>query len=763
VAAFDISTSHTFGQNLVTLDLPKLLLDQPFIANIMKGFTFFRCKGVSITFRPQATPFHYGALGVHFIPWYWQITGALNYSQDYPWLLNVNPHFIDLAAQKAYEVVVPWELPVDWLNYPLSGVESGLIARVWVKAMTPLAASSENSPTSIPITVYANFIDPEVTGPIPDSTLVEAQCRRVIVDFGPDDFEAFEFSLGTTDEEIATFINQVEPQSSNAMEAHYKSSNRTHTTGDDDWDVTAMKIIGAVEKLAPLLTAMDKPNSEEVPSRVTTNNVVDLGYMTGLDLSHPLSTNPRASMPLDAKLMGGFSGKPTVSALCRTPGFLGKFNITSSQSKGDLVWSNPVDPIESYSISTGGADGFFPTFLSFVSSGFTMWRGGLKYSIFAVLSNMQSARIRITFTPSVVPVDITNHTGDILSEVYDIRSGAMVNFTVPYIATTSYKSVRRMVKPSALAAVTHGSGFKTGTLQINLISPLIQPSTVSSVSATMFVFVAGADDYECVGFQAVPMEANGAANQFMFPNVSAFAPEVEPQASLQALFKTEEFRPFKDSPSVRLEGVCHAERMDDWLAIGKRYSGVVTGVSPSTSYEQSYEFIGGPHIELTNQLSFPTCWLPLLLFRFYRGSVNRKMVITDLVNRPIQPFYRFIDDCQGTHRPLLEPVQWTQGGNTMLTNTGLNTTVAEFMIPYLCLTPFIPLEAEGIANLGNRYFSRPSRAWLNSPTGPGVATDIHLMSLGDDFQVASLLAPPMMVQASNPAGRSKSGKASTKK
>jgi len=730
VASFNFTTSNSFGSNLINLDLPKLLLDQPFIADIMKGFRYFRCKGVKITFRPQATPFHYGAIGVHHFPLYWEIPGSLVYPTSYPWLMNVNPHLIDIGAQKAYEIEVPWELPLDWINYPLLPLEASIMARVFVMAMTPLQASSENTPPSIPVSVFANFIEPEVTGPLPDSSLFE--------------FEA--------------------QSENNSYESHWKSSKGTHTTGDDSWDVTALRIVETAEKLAPLLSALDKPNGEDANHHVVTNNAVDLGYMTGLDNSHALSTNPRAQMPLNSALMGGFSGKPTISWICQKPGFLDLFNITSSQMPGDLLWSRPVDPIEHHAITSGGYDFAYPTPLAFASAGFTQWRGSLKYTIFAVLSNMQSARVRITFTPSPTAVAITNHTGDILSEVYDIRSGAMINFSVPYISTTPYRSIRRLTKKSySVQPVTHGAGFATGTIQVNLITPLIQPSTVSSSSATLFVYVAGGPDYEPVGFQCFPMEIANASNQYMYPGFTAHAAEeFEAQASLHAIFETEEYKPFKDSPTVRLEGVCHAEKLDDWLAIGKRYSGVAANANPLLGYEKSFEFIGGPHIENVNALSFPTCWLPLFPFRFYRGSVNRKLVITDNTNRAIAPIYRFIDDCQGDHRPLLEPTQWTQGGNTVVTNTLNNTSIIEFMIPYLCLTPFIPLEAEGLVHLSNRYFSRPSRAWLTSSTAPGVDTDIHLMSLGDDIQVAGFLAPPVFAQITIPPMKSPQSKPTKK-
>lgn len=748
VATFNFTTSDVFGTSLVNLDLPKLLLDQPFIADIMKGFTYFRCKGVKLTFRPQATPFHYGAIGVHHFPLYWQVTGSLVYPTSYPWMMNVNPHLIDIGAQKAYEIEVPWELPLDWINYPLASTEASLMARVFLFAMTPLAASSENTPPSIPVSVFANFIEPEVTGPVPDSTAIfEAQACDPTDQMQElcfyDDYELDMFWYN--------YVWEIEAQSQqvNAYESHYKSSKGTHTTGDDSWDVTALRIVDVATKLAPLLSALDKPNAEDANLHVVTNNSVDLGYMTGLDNSHALSTNPRAQMPLNSALMGGFSGKPTISWLTSKPGFLDRFNIASSQTAGDLLWSRPVDPIESHEVTNGGFDYCYPTPLAYASAGFSQWRGSLRYSIFAVLSTMQSARVRITFTPAPAAVNIANHTGDILSEVYDIRSGAMINFSVPYISTTPYRSVRRLEKLTAPAVpVTHGPGFATGTIQVNLITPLIQPSTVSSNSATLFVYVSGGPDYEPVGFQCFPMQVSGAGNNYMFPSMSAHAADedFEAQASLHAIFETEEFKPFKDSPTTKLEGVCHAEKLDDWLAIGKRYSAVAASDNVALGYEDYFEFIGGPHIEAVNALSMPTCWLPLIPFRFYRGSVNRKLVITDNTNRAIAPIYRFIDDCQGTHRPLLEPIQWTQGGNTVVTNTLNNTSIIEFMIPYLCVTPFIPLEAEGIANAGNRYFSRPSRAWLTGPTGPGVATDIHLMSLGDDIQVAGFLAPPVLVQ-----------------
>lgn len=130
-----------------------------------------------------------------------------------------------------------------------------------------------------------------------------------------------------------------------------------------------------------------------------------------------------------------------------------------------------------------------PTILGFASAPFNYWRGGLTYKIQVAKTAYHSGRIRIAFVPSGVLAQPYN-LDTCYSWVLDLRTSDQIEFTIPYISNTQYKSV--LLAPVDGVPNTDSS---TGVLKIEVLNSLRAPDTVAQ-TVDVNIWIKGADDYQ---------------------------------------------------------------------------------------------------------------------------------------------------------------------------------------------------------------------------------------------------------------------------
>jgi hypothetical protein len=127
--------------------------------------------------------------------------------------------------------------------------------------------------------------------------------------------------------------------------------------------------------------------------------------------------------------------------------------------------------------SIGGALHFTP--LCFVTDMFQNWRGSIRFKFKIVKTEFHSGRLSFAFYPTD---DVASYVADpyyVNRVIVDIRDTTEVELIVPYISRTPWQYI----------------GDRIGVVAIDVVDPLVAPSTVSS-TVTLLCEVAGGDDFE---------------------------------------------------------------------------------------------------------------------------------------------------------------------------------------------------------------------------------------------------------------------------
>lgn len=127
--------------------------------------------------------------------------------------------------------------------------------------------------------------------------------------------------------------------------------------------------------------------------------------------------------------------------------------------------------------------------ISFISSGFNLWRGSIVVAIKLVKTSFHSGRLAMGFIPiddrfadptvTLDALDYVNRT------IVDIRDGNEIVIAIPYVATSSWLKTTE----------------KTGAFYIYVLDELVAPASVSS-TIELLIEVKGGSDFEV----AVPIE-----------------------------------------------------------------------------------------------------------------------------------------------------------------------------------------------------------------------------------------------------------------
>jgi hypothetical protein len=152
-------TSYAAGTGITEIDLPDDLFLQPFIADKIKDFIWFR-GGVRITVRIVTNPFLYGKLLVSYHPRPTNIPAAM--LNDVPWLSSL-PHIVVSAA--ASEAAI-FDIPFISEYRAISTVQimTAIMGAVRVNVLNPLI-NINGDVDSAKIMVYAQFLEPELFMP----------------------------------------------------------------------------------------------------------------------------------------------------------------------------------------------------------------------------------------------------------------------------------------------------------------------------------------------------------------------------------------------------------------------------------------------------------------------------------------------------------------------------------------------------------------------------------------------------------------------
>jgi hypothetical protein len=500
------------GTTIGEFEFPYDLFRVPQVGDKLEWFSYFRCKGVMLTIRLNLTMFHYGCLMMSGVEG--QSTwGVRMHDSTFLQRFNNRPEFISAMASPVTEISYPWNLPWQWfpiihsagsdhytgaLNYNTTPL-SGLISRVTFDIVQPLGMLGTGvSPGSV--TVFANFIDPEVQGPVlaidpfPTSPppLVDPRGKKK---------KKQKIELQSLSEVLSKAGSMI-----NIGKSH---------EGKHSIDVASI-----IDEAAGFLTSMDKTIMPMTPTPVAQVGPYSDGpYGLGSVVATKLLLDPSAGLH-DQEIYG--EGNMSIYQLAQKPGLLDLFTIEgATHQAGELVVSYYVHPNYHVINSSPGREDTVPTYLHWASMPFKWWTGSLKYQFRFFAPKFTTARFRLVWFPSdkalasLPPATLqADDVGNLYSRIIDVTGDTIVNVKIPWLSPAAYRllypgtcfewTASQMASlfiggtENSIADPTYGHlnlGTSNGVLALYVVNDLSSPTSANAVNITAALFVSAAEDY----------------------------------------------------------------------------------------------------------------------------------------------------------------------------------------------------------------------------------------------------------------------------
>lgn len=401
------------------------------MTQLMTNFVFFRAKAVEITLKLASTPYYQGALLAGWIPDITTSTPSPTVHQ-----LSFCPNVVISASKQDSAIItIPWLAAVDYLRLTEAAPceLGGLFINTLVDLVPPVGATS-----SLQITVFAKFIDPEVTGYTKQSS----------------NKHRFDSEAAKKDEQ------GIDAQS--IVSSVSKIARKIPIVGDI-WNPIA-------DTLNSLSGDLSKPTSNQAYTKTIMNSQENYSFASGEFFGNPISLYPNAKMEQATTMYGMETSHMTVSQLAQRPSLYAGHAFNSVTP----TWSVVVDP----SIRDPTIPG--PNYFNFVMKAHARWRGSMKYLLYFCCNAFHACKVRISLaygTRAGIARD-----EDIPYQIVDIKGDTWHQLTVPYLRQFAW---------------THqAETILAPTLTVSLESPITGESLPATPTIFMIVFRAAGEDVQ---------------------------------------------------------------------------------------------------------------------------------------------------------------------------------------------------------------------------------------------------------------------------
>lgn len=749
-------TTSAMGTDIITnMDVLETLLAIPNIAEKVAYFKYFRCKGVTLTIRVNSTTFHYGTLvASSTVNNSFEFHNSSN-AAGFQWLNN-RPVLIDAMSMEAVDYDIKWKHYAFWYDVQEGTPDQLMTFRLTVGVPLSMIGTAVNDAR---ITVFANFIEPEVAFPVADSITAEVQG----LNFDPDESSEEESTeeeatpvdpevkrrwLDQWDEMLKSMSEHFGPiwwfedaeeqslQESDDSEARKKAESGSilsdvQSTANAVFS-TVSTITDAMEKLAPLAALLaDKPTSLETPKHMSILPGTDMPGFHGVDNAVRLQGDPGSTLGLSKGTLGESLSNPSIYECVRTPGFYSTWDFTNSTAAGTKLTEIPLRP---NCIAYKSANTFTISPLSWYSKLFLFWRGSMKLHFHFATSTWVTARLRFVWIPPDhnAPVTIAdNESGDYVSQVVEITGSMDHSLTIPWIHNSMYKEVADPTKTfsETLEDTNNAERFSLGTLAIYLVTPIVTASSTVVPRTTVLTWVSAGEDFQFSNFagslSSVPTDI------WEFGSVSE-------QCSIVDAF-AQPFEPIIKSTHAVEAGVATSEMYLDIATLGKRYAR--SSLFPEAASSQIYS----TNARWNSFLLYPGVGKPVFFHQWltacfvnFRGSMRFKFFWKELYSTDELPLvwgsYQ-TPPTGGTHSLTSAPV---------FTSSPKGNNFIEFETPFNYIRPFATRFAT---------FTQGLDPFLNLPVtnaSDQVIVGARCISFGDDFAVGVFQAPPLFTATTAP-------------
>nr|WPR17984.1 MAG: capsid protein [Crogonang virus 2] len=683
------------GDVIANLTFPKQLFNTgayEVVQNTRKldGFTGFKAK-VRVRIEVNSQPFQAGALLLHYIPYseymvshtQWYATA----SKADPVAASGCPHTVmNLANSTSMEFVTPYISPYLYFNLPTG---QGSFGNVVISVISPLSSQSASSAN---YTIWAKFEDVELRYPT-DAPLTTsfAQVGNEIAQM--ENRGSISSTVGSVGNAIADFLPWV----------------------GLGWLSAPTRLVSSAGEKTLKMLGFSKPSVEAPLTRTKPAPTQFSLNSDGSDTSHKLGLSAANALITPSGWAGTDDDEMRLDLISARPCYTTAFNWASTDAADKSLYLIPVSPMHTLTASTQVANAYARQLsmplCAKVASFFSLWRGTMVYRIQVVKTQFHSGRLRISYRPYAYTdtSTIQNMPAYSYTEEIDLATGSDFTFEVPFV------SVRPWMHTYYDLSSAVGSGdvrnCATGAVQISVINPLVNPSTVSS-TVEVLVYSSMKDA------------------QFACPIKSPILPYNIPntaQMGRARIVKTEESSVATSTPSILPllpYSTCVGEVVTSFRQLLKRYAYLgkvspvakaavapATGVTPSPGttgtgfviypwapvvpqtgsftvttagamtpiYPNSYEWITTKVDQVSDTFS-----QLYSMFAFYRGAVRYKIVINKKGSDwdPALPVNIYINNMvSGAAENWTPPMQTLATGSTTNLGTGPIQPLIDISIP----------------------------------------------------------------------------------
>ena len=437
-----------------------LLSDLP-ITRKMANFWKITFGGLDLKIITNGTPYLYGAYYVGWWPYFVEDSFATTFARSDPKTISTKPNFtiidpssdcvryMEIPEVKQYDLVIPQSTP-NWGNVV------GCVG-------APLkSATSAGTTQYCYMTFYVNARNPKV------------------------EFNTLQAPVHGTSQEYSGKVSA-------PLEKLSKFStnlSKVPLIGQYATPVAEAAKLGA--RMASMF-GFSKPLKNE--SECTTL-VVASGNITnsdGSDSSVNLALTKMALTTIDPTLIGlPPDDQMAIPYITRRWSHADTFTWDDTQAVGTQLYTSYVGPMT-------GNPGTYPcgqTNLSFISSMFEYWRGGIELRLVFYVSKFHTGRVQIIYEPSTTApgaIDVTNITQN---WIVDLSDTTTVNLQIPYPAKT--QALPTLASNTSLWGAVPSTSISIGKVYVKVLSGLRAGSVATTVTACLYI--RAAEDFELYQF-----------------------------------------------------------------------------------------------------------------------------------------------------------------------------------------------------------------------------------------------------------------------
>lgn len=429
VSQVDWTTTQARGTDIVSLAFPQVLANQEsLVLRTLRMYAFYK---ISPIFRVQinATVFHQGQLICSFDPFDICSTEAFDYDFSIYYATGLPNVKIMASFSDAVELKIPYIHPRSFLTTNTDEAYNTL-GRFRISIINPLLAA-EGASSSLTVTTWIYASQAQVHVPIQDHTPIlsfasddSVEATSLIsgaADIASNLLETGKEKLGTVFDEGKNLLQGGQQLYGNLMSGNIGQALRTGQ--------------GLIDSLGKIF-GFDYPARTLQPPK-TISSIENLAITKGVSQSQRLGMDPFALHSLPDEVASESIEAMNLKSLVCMPMLLTQFVFNSTQTRGTLLKSIPVNPC----VSHWDGSHLNRTYLSYVSNAFTYWSGGIVYDIEVIATKFHSGKLIFAYIPNtLVEPDYSAVSDSLPNVVIDIQQSSSVQFIVPFTSSTALKN-----------------------------------------------------------------------------------------------------------------------------------------------------------------------------------------------------------------------------------------------------------------------------------------------------------------------------------